>query len=291
PVHQAHPRNPGRVLALLLGADRLEVPPVPPPLGAGGPLHGADRERPAAGGGVPQRARAPRVALHARLPARGALLLGAPARRASRGGAGEGAQQRPARGPPPGPGEGGGGGAGRALARDALAGDRRHRLPAPRPARHGARGDELLHRGGAGGLGEHQRGRAGGGGGADHHRGGPGGGDPRGDGVQLLRQPPAALHERAGGLLQRVHRHPGEGGTGLMPRRSRRGAANDLTAEINVTSLVDVAFTLLVIFIITAPIMQAGVEVKVPQARAETITTTDAVIVTVTREGQVYIGE
>src|SRR5690606_14847378 len=75
------------------------------------------------------------------------------------------------------------------------------------------------------------------------------------------------------------------------PRRSRRGAANDLTAEINVTSLVDVAFTLLVIFIITAPIMQAGVEVKVPQARAETITTTDAVIVTVTREGQVYIGE
>ena len=75
-----------------------------------------------------------------------------------------------------------------------------------------------------------------------------------------------------------------------MPRR-RGGTGHDITAEINVTSLVDVAFTLLVIFIITAPIMQAGVEVQIPRARAETITTTEAVIVTVDRAGQVFIGE
>lgn len=76
-----------------------------------------------------------------------------------------------------------------------------------------------------------------------------------------------------------------------MPRRSRGNTGHDLSAEINVTSLVDVAFTLLVIFIITAPIMQAGVEVKVPKARAETITATEAVIVSVDREGRVFIGE
>ena len=75
-----------------------------------------------------------------------------------------------------------------------------------------------------------------------------------------------------------------------MPRR-RGGTSNELTADINVTSLVDVAFTLLVIFIITAPIMQAGVEVNIPKARAETITPAEAVIVTVNREGHVFIGE
>lgn len=56
------------------------------------------------------------------------------------------------------------------------------------------------------------------------------------------------------------------------------------------TSLVDVAFTLLVIFIITAPIMQGGVEVQVPRAQAESLTSPEGVIVTVTRDGAIYIG-
>jgi biopolymer transport protein TolR len=75
-----------------------------------------------------------------------------------------------------------------------------------------------------------------------------------------------------------------------MPRQRQRGR-DDIRAEINVTSLVDVAFTLLVIFIITAPIMQGGVEVTVPRARAETINSPEGVIVTVTREGDIHIGE
>jgi biopolymer transport protein ExbD len=37
-------------------------------------------------------------------------------------------------------------------------------------------------------------------------------------------------------------------------------------ADINVTSLVDVAFVLLIIFMITAPIMQGGVDVQLPRA-------------------------
>jgi biopolymer transport protein TolR len=65
----------------------------------------------------------------------------------------------------------------------------------------------------------------------------------------------------------------------------------DLSADINVTSLVDVAFTLLVIFIITAPIMQGGVEVQVPRAQSETIASPEGVIVSVTRDGSIYIGE
>ncbi len=74
-----------------------------------------------------------------------------------------------------------------------------------------------------------------------------------------------------------------------MPRR--RGSEHlRPSADINVTSLVDVAFTLLVIFIITAPIMQGGVEVQVPRARSESITSPDGVIVSVTRDGEIYIG-
>lgn len=73
--------------------------------------------------------------------------------------------------------------------------------------------------------------------------------------------------------------------------RRRRSRGPGLAAEINVTSLVDVAFTLLVIFIITAPILQGGVEVQVPRARAETIASPEGVIVSVTREGELYIGD
>ena len=74
-----------------------------------------------------------------------------------------------------------------------------------------------------------------------------------------------------------------------MPRR--RGYDHlRVNAEINVTSLVDVAFTLLVIFIITAPIMQCGVEVQVPRAQAESLASPEGVIVTVTRDGTIYIG-
>lgn len=75
-----------------------------------------------------------------------------------------------------------------------------------------------------------------------------------------------------------------------MPRRRDGGTAYSASAEINVTSLVDVAFTLLVIFIITAPILQSGVEVQVPRASAEAITTPEGVVVTVTRDGGIFIG-
>lgn len=76
-----------------------------------------------------------------------------------------------------------------------------------------------------------------------------------------------------------------------MPRRRGGGESYRATADINVTSLVDVAFTLLVIFIITAPILQSGVDVNVPRAAAEAITSPEGVVVTVTREGQIYIGD
>lgn len=74
--------------------------------------------------------------------------------------------------------------------------------------------------------------------------------------------------------------------------RSRRGRELEVNAEINVTSLIDVAFTLLVIFIITAPIMQGGIEVRLPQARIQPVQpTSDPMVVTVLEGGTVVIGE
>jgi biopolymer transport protein ExbD/biopolymer transport protein TolR len=75
-----------------------------------------------------------------------------------------------------------------------------------------------------------------------------------------------------------------------MPRR-RPTRDLGLSADINVTSLVDVAFTLRVIFIITAPVMQGGVEVQIPKAEVESITSPEGVVVTITRDRRIFIGE
>ena len=54
----------------------------------------------------------------------------------------------------------------------------------------------------------------------------------------------------------------------------------------------DVAFTLLVIFIITAPILQGGVEVDVPQADVQPLTAMENLfMVTVTRDGRIFLEE
>ncbi len=77
-----------------------------------------------------------------------------------------------------------------------------------------------------------------------------------------------------------------------LRRRNRNRGDLPINAEINVTSLVDVAFTLLVIFIITAPILQGGIEVAVPRADVQPLTAQDdPFFVTIDRDGQVFISE
>ncbi len=57
------------------------------------------------------------------------------------------------------------------------------------------------------------------------------------------------------------------------------------------TNLIDVAFVLLIIFMITAPILQGGIEVRLPEADAAPLTSKDPIIVSVAQSGEVYIGE
>ncbi len=79
---------------------------------------------------------------------------------------------------------------------------------------------------------------------------------------------------------------------GTRRRGAQARADLPMNAEINVTSLVDVAFTLLVIFMITAPIMQGGLEVDLPEVAAPPIETpSDPLIITIAEDGTVFVAE
>jgi biopolymer transport protein TolR len=71
-------------------------------------------------------------------------------------------------------------------------------------------------------------------------------------------------------------------------------AQRDVTtiSQINVTPLVDVMLVLLVIFMVTAPIIQQGVQVNLPQAKTSAIPGTEEyLIVTVAKNGKVYLND
>ncbi|MFM8392839.1 MAG: biopolymer transporter ExbD, partial [Acidobacteriota bacterium] len=76
-----------------------------------------------------------------------------------------------------------------------------------------------------------------------------------------------------------------------MAFTTRSGRTQTALAEINVTPLVDVMLVLLVIFMVTAPILQTGIQVNLPKTReAESSEATPrAIILTVDREGQIYL--
>jgi biopolymer transport protein TolR len=75
-----------------------------------------------------------------------------------------------------------------------------------------------------------------------------------------------------------------------MARRRRREGM-PLNAEINVVSLIDVMLLLLVIFMITAPMMQGGVDVALPKAEAKPLEPKSGLVVSVDRAGFVYVDE
>ncbi len=77
-----------------------------------------------------------------------------------------------------------------------------------------------------------------------------------------------------------------------MPGRGLRGRGDlPLAADINVTSLMDVAFVLLIIFMITAPIMQGGVDVDLPRAEARPLQPKEGLVVSVDRQGRIFVDE
>jgi len=62
-------------------------------------------------------------------------------------------------------------------------------------------------------------------------------------------------------------------------------------ADINVTPLVDVVLVLLVIFMITAPVLQSGIEVNVPKTRTVREITEQRLVVTIDHDQKVFLGD
>jgi biopolymer transport protein TolR len=70
------------------------------------------------------------------------------------------------------------------------------------------------------------------------------------------------------------------------------GGLGGAMTEINVTPLVDVMLVLLIIFMITAPMLQTGIDVNLPQAKAQTIPDDEGkLILTVTKDKRVFLGK
>ncbi|OGP15715.1 MAG: protein TolR [Deltaproteobacteria bacterium GWA2_55_10] len=70
------------------------------------------------------------------------------------------------------------------------------------------------------------------------------------------------------------------------------GRQQKLLSQINVTPLVDVMLVLLIIFMVTAPMMQEGIDVNLPQVEATAISSDDApLIVTIDKNRRLYLND
>ena len=69
-----------------------------------------------------------------------------------------------------------------------------------------------------------------------------------------------------------------------------RGRYHRALADINITPLVDVVLVLLIIFMLTAPILQSGIEVAVPKTKTVKEITEERLVITIDRQQRVYLG-
>ena len=69
------------------------------------------------------------------------------------------------------------------------------------------------------------------------------------------------------------------------------GGRRSLNSEINVTPMLDVLLVLLIVFMVTAPMMQTGVDLELPQAEASVIQDEEGkLILSIDKAGIVYLG-
>ena len=76
-----------------------------------------------------------------------------------------------------------------------------------------------------------------------------------------------------------------------MAFTTTNGRTRTSLAEINITPLVDVVLVLLVIFMITEPVLQSGIEVNVPKTRTVKEITEQRMVVTIDRDQQVFLND
>jgi len=77
-----------------------------------------------------------------------------------------------------------------------------------------------------------------------------------------------------------------------MARFRRQNNDHKPLAEINVTPLVDVVLVLLIIFMVTAPMLQMGIDVNLPRVKAKTINVSEEkLVLTINGKQEIFINE
>lgn len=71
----------------------------------------------------------------------------------------------------------------------------------------------------------------------------------------------------------------------------RRRTSRNLTSEVNITPLVDVSLTLLIVFMLIAPMMKHGVNVQLPQVSAAGVDLKKQIVITIDSERRIYLCE
>ena len=71
----------------------------------------------------------------------------------------------------------------------------------------------------------------------------------------------------------------------------RRGASIGVMAEMNIVPLVDVVLVLLIVFMLTAHVMDYGLDIQVPKVKTAAQTAEDLPIVSVSKSGDVMLNE
>lgn len=69
-----------------------------------------------------------------------------------------------------------------------------------------------------------------------------------------------------------------------------QGRTQTSLSDINVTPFVDVVLVLLIIFMVTAPVLQSGIDVEVPKTRTVKEITEERLVITIDSKQRVYLG-
>ena len=75
-----------------------------------------------------------------------------------------------------------------------------------------------------------------------------------------------------------------------MAFTNKIGRTETSLSEINVTPFVDVVLVLLIIFMLTAPVLQSGIEVSVPKTKTVKAISEERMVITITKGQEVYLG-
>src|SRR6185503_8516190 len=80
------------------------------------------------------------------------------------------------------------------------------------------------------------------------------------------------------------------GGPAVMAFTASNGRTQIALADINITPLVDVVLVLLIIFMVTAPVLQSGIEVSVPKTRTVKEITEERLVISINKQQRVFLG-